>query len=137
MAGQLETDPQNSLLWRANRRRLDFEQMRDTLLAVSGNLDSTIGGVSIDVTRPNSPPRRTVYAFVDRQNLPGLLRTFDFPAPNATSPGRFNTTVPQQALFMLNSPFVIQQAKSLANRAERITDTGRRISFSPSARARR
>src|SRR5262249_48045385 len=61
---------------------------------------------------------RTVYGFIDRQNLPGLFRTFDFASPDATSPQRFTTTVPQQALFLMNSPFVVEQAKHLANRRE-------------------
>lgn len=119
-------DPENRLLHHANRRRLDFESMRDTLLAVSGTLDPKLGGISIDVTKHPAPPRRTVYAFVDRQNLPGLLRTFDYPNPDATSPGRFSTTVPQQALFMLNGPFVIDQARTLASSlSETMTDSQR------------
>ena len=57
-----------------------------------------------------SRARRTVYGFIDRQNLPGLFRTFDFASPDAHSPQRFTTTVPQQALFLMNSPFVVEQA---------------------------
>jgi hypothetical protein len=62
--------------------------------------------------------RRTVYGFVERQNLPGLFRTFDFASPDTTSPQRFSTTVPQQALFMMNSPFVVQQAANLLERPD-------------------
>jgi hypothetical protein len=62
--------------------------------------------------------RRTVYGFVERQNLPGLFRTFDFASPDTTSPQRFATTVPQQALFLMNSPFVVQQAGRLIARPE-------------------
>ncbi|MDB5173917.1 MAG: Protein of unknown function (DUF1553)/Protein of unknown function (DUF1549)/Planctomycete, partial [Phycisphaerales bacterium] len=62
--------------------------------------------------------RRTIYAFIDRQNLPGLFRNFDFASPDATSPQRFSTTVPQQALFMMNSPFAIQEVKALLERGE-------------------
>ena len=58
--------------------------------------------------------RRTVYGFIDRQNLDGLYRTFDFAVPDATSPRRFVTTVPQQALFLMNSPFLHEQARRLA-----------------------
>jgi hypothetical protein len=54
---------------------------------------------------------------IDRQNLPGLFRTFDFANPDTSSQGRFHTTVPQQALFLLNSPFVLEQARNLAQRA--------------------
>jgi Protein of unknown function (DUF1553) len=59
-----------------------------------------------------------VYGFIDRQNLPAMFRTFDFANPDASSPGRFATTVPQQALFLMNSPFVVAQARELVNRPE-------------------
>ncbi len=68
------------------------------------------------------PSRRTIYGLVDRQNLPGLFRTFDFASPDATAPKRFETTVPQQALYMMNSPFVTAQAEKLANEAGRADD---------------
>ena len=55
---------------------------------------------------------------IDRQNLPGVFRTFDFANPDVSNQGRFHTTVPQQALFMMNSPFVIEQARSLVQRGE-------------------
>ncbi|MCI0540501.1 MAG: PSD1 and planctomycete cytochrome C domain-containing protein [Verrucomicrobiales bacterium] len=111
-------DSANQLLWRMNRRRLDFEAMRDSLLAVSGSIDRKIGGHPVDLAVQPFPTRRTVYGFVERQNLPGLFRTFDFANPDATSPQRFTTTVPQQALFMINSPFVVQQARQLVQRPE-------------------
>src|SRR5213594_3266435 len=101
-----------------NRRRLYFEAMRDTLLTVSGNVDWTSGGRAVDITAEPFTTRRTVYGFVERQNLPGLFRTFDFASPDTTSPQRFSTTVPQQALFLMNSPFIVQQAKGLVDRAE-------------------
>jgi hypothetical protein len=112
-----KVDPSNLLLWRMNRQRLEFEAMRDTLLAVSGKLDLTPGGHAVDITAPAST-RRTVYGYVDRQNLPDIFRTFDFASPDSSSPRRFYTTVPQQALFLMNSPFVIEQAKSLVDRPE-------------------
>src|SRR5207247_231168 len=89
------------------------EALRDTLLAVAGKLDLTPGGHPVDITTEPFSPRRTVYGYIDRQNLPGLFRTFDFASPDSTSPQRFFTTVPQQALFLMNSPFVLQQARSL------------------------
>ncbi len=111
-------DPLNDYYWRANRRRLEFEPMRDTLLAVSGALNSKLGGQPQDLqTRPFAP-RRTIYGFIDRQNLPGMFRTFDLANPDSTSPGRFNTTVPQQALFMMNGPFVVEQARHILERPE-------------------
>jgi len=112
-----KVDPNNQLLWRMNRQRLEFEPMRDTLLAVSGKLDLTPGGHAVDIIDPASD-RRTVYGYVDRQNLPDLFRTFDFASPDASSPRRFYTTVPQQALFLMNSPFVINQAKHLVERPD-------------------
>ncbi len=115
-AAGLKIDPANDLWWRMNRQRLNFEAMRDTLLAVSARLDQTMGGHASDITTEPFTSRRTVYAFVERQNLPGIFRTFDFASPDATSPQRFYTTVPQQALFLLNSPFVVQQAESLLAR---------------------
>jgi hypothetical protein len=111
---ELEHDPENRLLWRFNRQRLDFEALRDSLLAVSGALDSTMGGPATPITETPFSARRTVYGFIDRQNLDGLYRTFDFAVPDATSPRRFVTTVPQQALFLMNSPFLHEQARRMA-----------------------
>ena len=113
-----KVDSQNQLLWRMNRRRLDFESMRDTFLAVAGKIDYAMGGRPVELTKDPFPARRTVYGFVERQNLPGLFRTFDFASPDTSSPQRFSTTVPQQALFLMNSPFIVQQAKELAQRPE-------------------
>jgi hypothetical protein len=125
----VKVDPANSLYWRQNRRRLDFEAMRDTLLALSGRLDLTMGGRPVDITKEDAPPRRTVYAFVERQNLPGIFRTFDFASPDTTSPQRFTTTVPQQALFLMNSPFVVQQTTNVVLRPDvvSLTDENARI----------
>jgi hypothetical protein len=111
-------DPSNNLLWHMNRRRLEFEPFRDTLLAVSGKLDLKQGGHPVDITVAPYPTRRTVYSFIERQNLPGIFRTFDLASPDTSSAQRFVTTVPQQALFMINSPFVIEQARSLVRRPE-------------------
>jgi cytochrome c553 len=111
-------DPENRLVWRMNRRRLDLEQTRDSLLLVAGKLDLTMGGPSQDIVSRNYSRRRSVYGYIERQNLPGFFRTFDFANPDASSPQRFTTTIPQQALFMLNSPFMADQAKALAARKE-------------------
>ncbi|MBL9203420.1 MAG: PSD1 domain-containing protein, partial [Opitutaceae bacterium] len=115
-AAATAADPDNQLLHRFNRRRLEFEALRDTLLAVSGSLDLRAGGLSDDLVKEPFPVRRTIYGFIDRQNLPGVFRTFDFPNPDVSSAQRFATTVPQQALFMLNSPFVQEQARALMRR---------------------
>jgi hypothetical protein len=113
-----QVDPENRLLWRANRRRLDLESMRDSLLAISGRLDRTLGGRPVDISGDAQNRRRTIYGQVDRQDLPGHYRAFDFANPDQTVERRPQTTVPQQALFGLNSPFVIEQAKALAARPE-------------------
>jgi hypothetical protein len=113
-----QADPENRLLWRMNRQRLEFEALRDSLLAVSGQLDTRRGGAPVDLTTAPFSTRRTVYGFVDRQNLPGLFRTFDFANPDTSTPQRYTTTVPQQALFLMNSPFVVEQARRLAGRPD-------------------
>ena len=113
-----ERDPGNRLLWQMNRKRLDFEAMRDSVLSVSGSLSLQQGGRSVHIDDKPDANRRTVYAFVNRQNLPNLFRTFDFAGPDTTCPQRFTTTVPQQALYLLNSPFIEAQAKRLAKREE-------------------
>ncbi len=109
-----QVDSENRLLWRMNRKRLDFEAIRDSLLAASGQLDRTLGGPAVELTGSPWPKRRTLYGLIDRQNLPSLFRTFDFAGPDTHSPQRFNTTVPQQALYMMNSPFLRDQVRSLA-----------------------
>ena len=111
-------DPENRLLWRMNRRRLDFEAMRDTLLSACGGLDLTMGGPPVDLLAGTVPARRTIYGSIDRLAMPGLLRTFDFPSPDATSPQRDATTVPQQALYLMNHRFVREAAHRLAHRPE-------------------
>lgn len=110
-------DPENRLVWRMNRRRLEFEPLRDSLLAIAGRLDSALGGRVGDVTS-TAFRRRALYGKIDRQDLPNLLRVFDFASPDQSSAGRSRTTVPQQALFLLNAPFVIEQAQALAARPE-------------------
>ena len=111
-----ERDPENRLLWRANRRRMDLESMRDSLLVAAGRLDKTMGGASVQLTEPPFAPRRSVYGFIERQNLPNFFRTFDFAGPDTHAPSRPYTTVPQQALFLMNSPFALEQAACLASR---------------------
>jgi hypothetical protein len=111
-------DPDNRLLSHQNRRRLDFEATRDSLLVAAGRLDPAIGGRPVELFKAPFPTRRSVYGMIDRLNLPGTFRVFDLANPDQHSPQRFQTTVPQQALFLLNSPFVVEQAKALAARPE-------------------
>ncbi len=112
-----KTDAANVYLWRGTRKRLEIEDWRDSLLAVSGTLDTKLGGPSFDL-RDADAKRRTVYAKVSRHELDGLLRLFDFPDANVTADKRTVTTVPQQQLFALNSAFMISQAQSFAKRVE-------------------
>lgn len=127
-------DPANRLLSKMNRRRLDFESMRDNLLFVAGNLELTMGGPPEELSpqprvalgggfidsSDQTPPtrRRAIYGLIDRQNIPGVLRAFDFADPDTCTGRRYVTTVPQQALFFFNNPLVMQQACSLVARSE-------------------
>jgi hypothetical protein len=108
-------DPDNRLLWRMNRRRLEVEAWRDAMLAVADTLDRTTGGPPLDLAMPDNR-RRTLYAFVSRHELNSLLRLFDFPDPNITNDVRTVTTVPLQQLFVLNSEFMVRNAKALTSR---------------------
>jgi cytochrome c553 len=110
-----EADPDNRWLWRMNRQRLDVEAWRDAMLAVAGTLDRKLGGPSLDLNAAENQ-RRTLYGSVSRHELNGLLRLFDFPDPNITSEKRTVTTVPLQQLFVLNSEFMVRNAKALAAR---------------------
>ena len=130
-------DPFNHLLWRANIRRLEFEPLRDSILSIGGTLDLTLGGHPIDLAagtrQPQgrgrggrgrgsaaellpADPRRTVYGFIDRGDMAEVLNTFDYPDPNAPMGKRYQTIVPQQALFLMNSPLVIEQVRNVVNR---------------------
>ena len=116
-----EIDPDNRLLWRANRRRLDVEALRDSLLQVSGNLENALGGEPTPISDPANR-RRTVYSYVSRRKLDKSLGLFDFPNPNQTSPQRIGTNTPLQGLFFLNSEFVMRQAERLSDRLIGETD---------------
>ncbi len=106
-------DPDNRLLWRANVRRLDFEAVRDSLLVMANKLDRTVGGQPVNVTDEPYIYRRTIYGFVDRGNLPELMSHFDFSNPEAPNSRRTTTVVPQQALFLMNSPMAIDVARNI------------------------
>ena len=106
----LAADSENRLLWKQNRRRLEFEPLHDSLLAVSGSLVYTDGGKPIPLPSPN---RRAVYGYVDRLEFPSLLTTFDVPNPASLNPQRTATTVAPQSLFLMNGPFARTAAKKL------------------------
>lgn len=107
-------DPENRLLWRMNRRRHDYETLRDSMLAVSGRLELKLGGRPVDA----AAPRRTLYVFIDRMDLPSLYSTFDFPSPAASCPQRLQTTVAPQMLYLMNNPFLEGLAEATVKRPE-------------------
>ena len=131
-AATLEADPENNLFGRQTRRRLSYEAMRDSMLAVSGKLDRTMFGrpispkvdskvehkrraQSVNMSNLDEAARRSIYRKIDRVDFDATRATFDFPRPDAAATERLETTVPQQLLFALNSPFVISCAKTLTN----------------------
>ncbi len=110
-------DPDNHLLWRGNVRRLDFESLRDSVLATCGTLDATIGGRSVDIVSDPRATRRTVYAWINRPLQP-TLTTFDVPDNSVTASDRHESTSPGQALFLMNSGFIDHHAAQLLQSAE-------------------
>jgi len=120
-----EKDAGNRFYWRANRHRMEAEQIRDSILFVAGELDSKIGGPSATLTPDYT--RRTLYGKVSRYRLDEYLQLFDFPSPNLSAEKRFTTTVPLQRLFFMNSDFVQQQAEHLAQRVASEPDNTARI----------
>jgi hypothetical protein len=131
----MKVDPTNQWLWRMNLQRLDLEQIRDSLLVFGGKLDLTMGGPPIMLvnddrpgryramsgdfkTPPEKQNRRTVYGMIDRSGLPDVFNTFDFANPDMSTGERILTTVPQQALFLMNSPFIVSQVKNLLARPD-------------------
>lgn len=111
-------DPNNRLLWRANIRRLEFEALRDSLLAIGGALDTTMYGKPVDLEKEPYSTRRTVYGFIDRSDVADVMVNFDFANPDLPTGRRHETTVPQQALFLMNSPLLVEQAKKLVALAD-------------------
>jgi len=119
-----EKDPENRLLSHSTlRERLDAEALRDAVLAASGTLDRTLGGASAALDENHR--RRTLYVTISRSKPDRTLATFDFPDPNAASDSRMVTVGPMQRLFFMNSTFIAQQAKALADRLTGPTDPDR------------
>ena len=118
-------DSGNRLYWRAEKKRLDAEQLRDGILMTSGNLDDAMGGPSADLTPAYL--RRTVYGKVSRYKLDEYLQLFDFPSPSISAEKRFVTTVPLQRLFLMNSDFVQIESEELAKRVANEPDNRSRI----------
>jgi Protein of unknown function (DUF1549)/Protein of unknown function (DUF1553)/Planctomycete cytochrome C len=118
-------DSGNRLYWRAEKKRLDAEELRDGVLFTAGNLDDAMGGPSADLTPAYL--RRTVYGKVSRYKLDEYLQLFDFPSPSISAEKRFVTTVPLQRLFLMNSDFMQLEAEELAKRVANEPDNRTRI----------
>ncbi len=133
-----QIDPFNRLLWRQNLRRLEFEPVRDSLLAIGGKLDTNVYGKPVPlalakgrnfraalILEPSGramdigyTTRRTVYGYIDRSDLPEVFNSFDFANPDMSNGHRHQTTVPQQALYLMNSPLVVEQARNVVARRD-------------------
>ena len=139
-AAAAQLDPENKLLWRMNRRRLEAEAVRDALFAAAGTLDTTMGGTLLPTanrayvtsTANVNPvvydsPRRSIYLPVVRSALYEVFTAFDFAEPSVMSGKRDSTIVASQALFMMNSSLVLEQSRALAKTllAQPGTDAGR------------
>jgi hypothetical protein len=120
-----ERDPDNRLFGRANRRRLDWEAWRDSLLTAAGTLDrDRHGGPGVDPLTESAMNTRSLYGRLDRQDVPGILRVFDIANPDTAVHVRSKTTVPQQSLAVLNAPLVVSAARQVVNRVDRdLADT--------------
>jgi len=138
-AAAFNQDPDNRLLWRVNKRRLDAEVIRDSMLAVSGLLDTSrrpgslvaeLSGQSVSLIGFNqavpvdldASHRRSIYLPVIRDHLPDVLEQFDVANPNLVTGDRDVTNVPLQALYLMNGPFVQEQATALAQRIQASPD---------------
>jgi hypothetical protein len=133
-----EHDPENRLLWRANRRRLPAEAIRDAMLSVSGQLDASPGGSPVEglgtlVSENVSEEKkfhqtasrlRSIYLPIIRAEIPEVLAIFDFADPDVVTGSRPETNVPAQSLFLLNSPFVAEQAAHAATRLKQADHRG-------------
>ena len=147
-AGELERiDPTNRLFWRFGRQRLDAEALRDSLLAVAGELDRRVGGEGFkasvspealeglsrkadawQASSQESQMRRSLYMYLKRGLLPPLMTTFDLCDPTLSCGKRNVTTVPTQALALINNRFVHQRSKQLAVRvASRTNDRKKQV----------
>lgn len=136
----LAADPANRLLARQNRRRLDAESLRDALLAATGQLDRTLGGTLLMtnngdyVTNDQSAngarydlPRRSIYLPIIRNALLDLFSSFDYPDPSVTVEARPETTSPSQALYLMNSPLVVEASRRLLALATQAATADRRV----------
>ena len=94
--------------------RKSWEQIRDSIIQVSGALENKLGGVPVGLLTSKEANVRTVYGLLDRRNLPGPFKYFDFPSTTVTCEGRSKTISPQQGLFLMNSEFSARHAQKIA-----------------------
>ena len=122
ITSQASTDIENIYHWRQNHRRLQAEAIRDSILQVSGTLDERLGGNTVKAGTKTEygyqfgGTRRSIYTPVFRNTLPEIMQVFDFADPNLVTGARTTSSVPTQALFMMNNPFVQKQAEIAAER---------------------
>jgi hypothetical protein len=127
------TDPSNRYLWRFNPRRLDAEQVRDAMLAASGELDLKAGGPA----EAGTSLRRSIYTMKKRNNQTEILRALDAPAGFSSTAERQSTTTPTQALLLVNGDWPLQRARKLAEKASSIDDAWIRALGRPPSAAER
>jgi hypothetical protein len=125
-ADALKIDPGNRLLWRMNSRRLDIEAFHDCLLQATGSLDTSLGGPSAELDQIGNG-RRAVYSRVSRGRLNNLLQLYGFPEATMHSPSRETTTTPLQQLFVMNSAYMRDQARTLAQSVSKVADAGAKV----------
>jgi hypothetical protein len=118
-----EIDPDDRLQWRFAMKQLDFEEIHDSILSIAGTLDLTMGGRPVPIGSEGFATRRAVYAFIDRRNPAEIFTQFNFPNPDVPTGRRFLTQVPQQQLFLMNSPLVIETARKLTHSPEFMAQT--------------
>ena len=130
-------DPLNKLLWRMNMRRLEAEAVRDSVIAVSGRLDPTVGGPAILIEHdasglqsidrndptPNADRRRSLYVLARRNYPLNFLEVFDYPLMQTNCNRRINSATPLQSLTLMNDEFVLQHAEHIKNRVNDLSGT--------------
>lgn len=122
-----EIDPENIFLWRWPQRRLQAEAIRDSLLVVTGELNREVGGPSIAPHRDEQELRRTIYLSQRRSELPDVMQMFDAPEAIRSCPGRETSTVALQPLYLLNNPFVVRRAQTLADQVAKEAGSDRQL----------
>ena len=111
-------DGANKYLWRMNMRRIEWEALRDSMMQVSGTLSDRQGGPAENIMDFKAVNSRSVYGFLDREKIPGALKSFDFPSPQVSCEARVKTVVPQQGLFLMNSKLVTDCARSISSKLD-------------------